>query len=79
VPRDYAIELSKLDPGEVSTTLTRNGGETLVFLMLCKRVAERNAEADRDSVRSALRQNILQGYSARFVQQLRADARITRK
>mgnify|MGYP003626349575 CR=1 FL=1 len=79
VPRDYAIELSKLDPGEVSTALTGNGGETLVFLMLCNRVAERNAEVDRDAVRSALRQNILQGHSARFVQQLRADARIIRK
>ncbi|MGX9353869.1 peptidylprolyl isomerase [Roseobacteraceae bacterium S113] len=37
LPNDIAIELSKLDPGEVSTTLTRANGETLVFLMLCGR------------------------------------------
>ena len=39
IPQDIAIELSKLDPGEVSTALTRSGGETLVFLMLCARNA----------------------------------------
>lgn len=79
IPQDFAIELAKLDPGEVSTALTRNGGETLVFLMLCKRVAEENAEATREAVQQALRQEILQGFAARHLQQLRADARILRK
>lgn len=39
IPADMAIELAKLDDGEVSTTLTRSGGQTLVFLMLCGRSA----------------------------------------
>ncbi len=39
IPDDIAIELSRLDPGEVSTTLTRAGGDTLVLLMLCGRTA----------------------------------------
>lgn len=79
LPNDFAIELSKLDTGEVSTTLTRNNGQTLVFLMMCKRVAEENAEVDRDAVRNALRQEQLQGYSNQLIAQLRADARISRK
>ena len=79
LPNDFAIELSKLDTGEVSTTLTRNNGQTLVFLMMCKRVAEENAEVDRDAVRNALRQEQLQGYSNQLIAQLRADARMTRK
>jgi peptidyl-prolyl cis-trans isomerase SurA len=79
IPRDYAIELSKLDAGESSTVLTRNNGETLVFLMLCKRVAEENSETDRDAVRSILRQEQLQSYSNQLIRQLRGDARISRK
>lgn len=79
IPRDFAIELSKLDAGESSTVLTRNNGDTLVFLMMCKRVAEENADVDRDSVRTALRQEQLQGYSNQLINQLRADARISRK
>ncbi|MFU1477080.1 peptidylprolyl isomerase [Roseovarius sp. C7] len=37
IPQDIAYELSKLDPGEVSYTLTRSNGQTLVLLMLCGR------------------------------------------
>ncbi len=76
IPQDVAIELAKLDPGEVSTALTRANGQTLVFLMLCDRVAEANAEASREDVVSALRQRKLQGYANLLMEQLRADARI---
>ena len=79
IPQDIAIELSKLDPGEVSTALTGSDGNTLVFLMLCNRTAEGNQEADREQVAGALRQNILQGYSEQLLEQLRADARIARQ
>lgn len=79
IPRDIAIELSKLDPGEVSTALTRSDGQTLVFLMMCKRTATANIDATRESVVSRLRQQKLQGYSDQLIQQLRADARIIRK
>ncbi len=78
IPQDIAIELSKLDPGESSVALTRADGQTLVFLMLCKRTAAANAEANRDDVIAAIRQRKLQGYSDQLLEQLRADARITR-
>ena len=76
IPQDIAIELSKLDPGEVSTALTRANGQTLVFLMLCNRTAEVNADVSREAVINSLRQQRLQGYADRFLEQLRADARI---
>ncbi|MFK7837772.1 MAG: peptidylprolyl isomerase [Sulfitobacter sp.] len=76
IPQDIAFELAKLDPGESSTALTRASGQTLVFLMLCKRTAEANAEATRDDVINALRQRKLQGYADVLMEQLRADARI---
>jgi peptidyl-prolyl cis-trans isomerase SurA len=37
LPDDIALELSKLDPGETSTALTRSGGQNLMLLMLCGR------------------------------------------
>ncbi|MBD3663392.1 peptidylprolyl isomerase [Sulfitobacter sp. TSTF-M16] len=79
IPQDIAIELSKLDPGESSTALTRSNGETLVFLMLCKRTAAANAEVDRETVVSSLRQRQLQGYSEQLLENLRANARIIRQ
>lgn len=79
IPQDIAIELAKLDPGESSTALTRAGGQTLVFLMLCKRTAEANAEVSREAVVSSLRQRKLQGYADQLTEQLRADARIIMK
>ncbi len=78
IPRDIAIELAKLDPGEVSTALTRANGNTLVFLMLCKRVAEDKAEVSREAVVGELRQRVLSGYSDQLMESLRADARIDR-
>lgn len=79
IPQDIAIELAKLDPGESSTALTRSNGQTLVFLMLCKRTAEANAEVSREAVVSSLRQRRLQGYADQLMEQLRADARISVK
>jgi peptidyl-prolyl cis-trans isomerase SurA len=76
IPQDVAIELAKLDPGESSIALTRSNGQTLVFLMLCSRTAEVNAEVDRESVVASIRQRKLQGYADQLLQQLRADARI---
>ena len=79
IPQDVAIELAKLDPGESSTALTRANGQTLVFLMLCKRTALVNAEVDRDSVVATIRQRKLQSQADQLLEQLRADARITLK
>lgn len=77
IPNDIAIELSKLDRGEVSTTLTRNGGDTLVFLMMCGRTEVANAEADRAEVARALRASRLNAVAESLLAQLRANARIT--
>ena len=79
IPQDVALELAKLDPGEVSTALTRANGQTLVFLMLCKRVTEQNAEASREAVKNQLRQRALEGYAKLLLEQARADARIIRQ
>jgi peptidyl-prolyl cis-trans isomerase SurA len=78
IPQDIAIELSKLDPGESSVALTRSNGQTLVFLMLCKRTAVANAEITRDQVTADIRQRKLQGYADQYLERLRADARIIR-
>ena len=79
IPQDVAIELSKLDTGEVSTTLTRANGQTLMLLMMCGRTAAANASASREDVTDALRQERLTGYAEQLLEQLRADARIVRK
>lgn len=76
VPQDMAIELAKLDPGEVSTNLTRADGQTLVFLMLCGRTAELGADISRDEVRNQLRSQRLQSYADGYLSDLKADATI---
>ncbi|WP_439122423.1 peptidylprolyl isomerase [Marivita sp.] len=76
IPTDIAFELSKLDPGEVSTALTRSNGQTLVFLMLCGRTAEMNDDVDRDQFALGLRNQRLQSLAESYLSQLRADARI---
>lgn len=79
IPQDIAIELSKLDPGEVSTALTRSNGQTLMFLMMCGRTAAANQDASREDVINALRQERLVGYADQLLEQLKADARIIRQ
>lgn len=76
IPEDIARELSRLDPGEVSTNLTRAGGQTLVFLMLCGRTAAVNEEVDRAQAAATLRQNRINAYAESLLEQLRAEARI---
>jgi peptidyl-prolyl cis-trans isomerase SurA len=74
IPRDYAMELSKLDDGETSIAVTRNNGQTLVLLMLCGRTAALNEDASREQVASALTQQRLATFAASYLDQLRADA-----
>lgn len=77
VPQDIAIELAKLDPGEVSTNLTRANGETLVFLMLCGRTAELGEDVlSREEVRTQLVNQRLQSYANGYLADLEADATI---
>lgn len=76
LPSDIALELAKLDPGEISTTLTRSGGETLVVLMLCGRTPKFDEDLDRAELSLGLQNQRLASYSNGFLEQLRADARI---
>lgn len=76
VPSDVAIELAKLDPGEVSTSLTRSNGQTLVFLMLCGRTPELGEDISRDDVRAQLRNQRLESYANGYLSDLEADATI---
>lgn len=77
IPQDVALELAKLDPGEISTALTRNGGTTLVLLMLCSRTAAQAGDAiNREEVANALTQQRLNIYAESHLQKLLAEARI---
>ncbi len=88
VPGDIALELAKLDDNEVSTALTRQDGDFLVYLMLCGRTVQ-TAEAEpqldengeplpvvdeRDQVRQNLFNQRLASYADSFLEELRADA-----
>ncbi|WP_299614452.1 peptidylprolyl isomerase [uncultured Tateyamaria sp.] len=76
IPDDIAIELAKLDPGEVSTALTRAGGNTLVLLMLCGRTPalEEDQVIDRDAIATQLRNQRLNAFSETLLADLRAEA-----
>jgi peptidyl-prolyl cis-trans isomerase SurA len=74
VPQDIALELAKLDPGEVSTALTR--GPNLAMLMLCGRtpVFAEGEEPNRTAVRRALVNERIESYGAAYLEQLRSEA-----
>ena len=76
MPRDIALELSKLDGGEFSTNLTTNNGQTLMLLMLCERTPALSQEASREELTLQLRNRRLQALADGYLEQLRADARI---
>jgi len=76
IPTDVAVELAKLDPGEASYGLTRDDGQTLLFLMLCSRSVQVDTEVDRDAVRNQLIGQQLNGYAAALIAELRAAATI---
>jgi len=87
IPQDIAIELAKLDPGEVSTQLTRADGQTLVFLMLCGRTPKIEATGEGEDgaatgptdeeILSQLRNQRVEAYASGYLSQLRSEARIT--
>ncbi|MBB5721968.1 peptidyl-prolyl cis-trans isomerase SurA [Loktanella ponticola] len=77
IPQDVALELARLDAGEVSYNLTRANGQTTVFLMLCNRVSAGQEGVDRDAVRNQLRGTLLAGFADALLADLRATATIT--
>ncbi|WP_264213299.1 peptidylprolyl isomerase [Leisingera thetidis] len=76
IPRDIALELAKLDPGETSTALTRSNGQTLMVLMLCGRTADLGEGSSRETVANALTAQRMTSLTNSYLEQLRADARI---
>ncbi len=77
IPADIARELDGLDPGEVSTNLTRSGGQTLVFLMLCGRSPVLDGEGpSAEELSNFVRNQRLASLADGYLEQLRAEARI---
>ncbi len=74
LPADLRQELAKLDPGEESTLLTRDG--FLRFVMLCERVSEPSEEAFQ-ALGQQLLNDRLTSYADGYLEELRADAIIT--
>ncbi|WP_412506390.1 peptidylprolyl isomerase [Roseovarius sp. SYSU LYC5161] len=77
IPQDVAMELTKLDPGEVSTNLTRANGETLMLIMLCGRVPEMEGDGPTgEQLTGFIRDRRLNSFADGYLEQLRAEARI---
>lgn len=76
IPSDIALELAKLDPGEQSLALTRNGGQSLLFVMLCERLRNPEAEIVRPRVADALFNQQLGGKARIYLNDLRANATV---
>ncbi len=79
IPRDIALELAKLDNGEISTNLTSSDGQTLILLMMCGRTPEVSDDEVRADLVNGLIQQRLQAFSESYLDQLRADALIIEK
>lgn len=72
VPKDIALQLARMDPGETSTALTRGGAR--VFLMLCGRNAVAKDSPSRDDVRNQLLGQRLARQAEVYMEQLRSEA-----
>ncbi|MET4103153.1 peptidyl-prolyl cis-trans isomerase SurA [Roseovarius sp. MBR-78] len=80
IPADIAAELARLDPGEVSTRLTRANGQTLVFLMLCGRTPRLDdAQPSIEDLTGFIRNQRIQSLADGYLQQLKAEARIVER
>jgi peptidyl-prolyl cis-trans isomerase SurA len=79
IPRDIALELAKLDDGEISTRLTSSNGQTLILLMMCSRSPELSDDEVRTDLINGLIQQRLNAFSESYLGQLRADALIIEK
>ena len=74
VPADVGLELARLDPGEVSLALARDGFRRLI--MLCSRELTREEPVTRDQVREAVINQKLEGLAEGYLEELRAAAYI---
>lgn len=77
IPDDIRLALTKLDPGEISTAVTRSGGQTLVLLMLCSRTPKTDGEAPGvEQLTNFIQSRRLDSYASAYLEELRAEARI---
>lgn len=81
IAQDIALELAKMDPNESSYTVTRDNGQTLLFVMLCGRTSDVVAaqEDARLTVANALLTQRLTALAESLVEQMKANARIEYK
>ena len=77
IPQDVALELARLDVNEVSHNLTRNDGQTLMFLMLCGRTNATSKNLNPDVVRNQLLTQRLASFANALLEDLRSSATIT--
>ena len=74
LPTDISLELARMDEGEISTALTRNGGQTLLVLMLCRRTNVPTEAISREQVRQQLANQQLVARAESFLAELKANA-----
>ncbi|MCC7320448.1 MAG: peptidylprolyl isomerase [Rubellimicrobium sp.] len=74
IPQAVALELARLDPGEVSTTLAGPGGQGVEVVMLCARTPAAAEGVSRDEIATRIRSDRLAGHAEALVQELRAAA-----
>ncbi len=77
IDTDIALELAKFDAGESSAILTRNDGQTLLYVMMCNRIPQSAETIDRAQVENRLRSEKLAGYADALLAQLRDTAVIS--
>lgn len=73
LPQDIAIELARLDPGEVSMT---DFGTATRLVMLCRRNPAFGEGQSEDGLRNALRSQRLSGFADLLIAELKAEASI---
>lgn len=76
IPADVALELARLDAGEISTRLTTPDGQALRFAMLCERIFDADAEITAEQVQRGLLNQQTAGRSEARMAELRANAHI---
>lgn len=76
IPNDILTALAVLDPGEISTSVTREEGNVLLLLMLCDRETTVTQGASRDDIRNQLLAQRLSLMAEAHLKGLRGDARI---
>lgn len=72
IPADLRAELERLDEGEVSTALSRDGAPLL--LMMCGRTIAFEEGIDRGQIRAQLVNRRIASYANGYLAELRADA-----